>query len=69
MIFLGLSLRFVKPTYIGDTVTSTCQVTKVREDKPIVTLACSCANQNGEVLLEGDATVLIDPMPFVPLSA
>lgn len=69
VVFLGLSVRFVRPTYIGDTVTATCQVTKVREDKPIVTLAISCANQKGEVLLEGDATVLIDPMPFVPPSA
>ena len=69
VVFLGLSLRFVKPTYIGDTVTATCEITKIRQDKPIITLACSCANQTGEVLIEGEATVLIDPMPFVPLSA
>ena len=69
VVFLGLSVRFVKPTYIGDTVTATCEVTKTRQDKPIITLACSCANQNGEVLIEGEATVLIDPMPFVPPSA
>ena len=64
VVFLGQSVRFLRPVLLGDTVTATCQVTKVDTEKRIVTLACTCANQKGAELLSGEATVLIDPMPF-----
>jgi acyl dehydratase len=55
-VFLATELKFVKAVYVGDTITGRVEVTKVREDKPICTLAVSVRNQKGEVCLSGTAT-------------
>lgn len=57
-VYLSQSLRFVAPVYPGDTVTARVTVSKVREDKPVVTLETVCENQRGERLIEGEAVVL-----------
>ena len=46
-IYLGQSLSFTAPIYIGDKVTATVEVIKVRPDKPIVTLRTFCVNSEG----------------------
>ncbi|MGM0574507.1 MAG: MaoC family dehydratase [Myxococcota bacterium] len=56
-LYLGQTLQFKAPTRIGDTVTATVTVKKVREDKPIYTLETVCTNQDDEVLVEGEAVV------------
>ncbi|MDQ3753965.1 MAG: MaoC family dehydratase [Acidobacteriota bacterium] len=61
-IYLSQSLRFVAPVYPGDTVTATATVTKIREDKPIVTLETICTKQDGETVLTGEAVVLVETM-------
>jgi len=61
-VFLGTELRFVKAVFVGDTVTGHVEVTKVREDKPICTLAVSVRNQKGEVCLSGVATTYTVPL-------
>jgi len=61
-IYLSQSLRFVAPVYPGDTVTATATVTKIREDKPIVTLETVCTKQDGETVLTGEAVVLVETM-------
>jgi len=58
-VYLGQTLRFMAPVRIGDTITATVTVRHVREDKPIVTLETRCTNQSGEVVLTGEATVLV----------
>ena len=58
-VYLSQSLRFVAPVLPGDTVTARVEVTKVREDKPILTLETVCTNQRGERLIEGEAVVLL----------
>ncbi|MBV9960194.1 MAG: MaoC family dehydratase [Acidobacteria bacterium] len=58
-VYLSQSLRFVAPVFPGDTVTARVTVTKVREDKPIVTLETVCTNQRDETLIKGEAVVLI----------
>ncbi|MCJ7855649.1 MaoC family dehydratase [Lachnospiraceae bacterium NSJ-143] len=57
-IFLGQSCRFVRPVKFGDTVTITGEVVAIREDKRIVTLKMTIVNQNGETVIEGDATAM-----------
>lgn len=57
-VYLGQNLRFVKPTFIGDTITATITVTAIRPDKPILTLETVCTNQRGEQVITGEATVL-----------
>jgi 3-hydroxybutyryl-CoA dehydratase len=58
-VYLSQSLSFVAPVYPGDTVTARVTVTKVREDKPIVTLETVCTNQRDEPVLRGEAVVLV----------
>lgn len=59
IVYLSQTLKFTKPVFIGDTVTATATVTSIREDKPVVTLETVCTNQNGEVLVKGEAAVMI----------
>jgi acyl dehydratase len=61
-VFLGMELKFSKAVFVGDTVTGRVEVTTVREDKPICTLAVSVTNQNGEVCLSGTATTYTTPL-------
>ena len=58
-VYLSQSVRFVAPVFPGDAVTAQVIVTRVREDKPIVTLETVCTNQRGEKLIEGEAVVLL----------
>lgn len=60
-VYLGQSLQFKAPVFPGDSVTATVEVRAIRADKPIVTLATTCTTQNGTVVLEGEAVVLINP--------
>jgi 3-hydroxybutyryl-CoA dehydratase len=57
-IYLGQTLKFLKPVRIGDTLTATAEVIAVREDKNIVTLKTSVSNQDGTQVIIGEATVL-----------
>lgn len=57
-VYLSQTLQFKAPVYPGDTITTTVEVKSVRPDKPIVTLATFCKNQNDVVVLEGEAVVL-----------
>lgn len=76
-IYLGQTLKFVKPVGIGDTVTARVTVTKKDNAKKIVELDCSCINQDGKEVLSGVATVLAPtekikrkrvPIPEIDLS-
>ncbi len=58
-IYLDQTLRFVKPVYVGDTVTVTATVSHIREDKPLLTLATIWTNQHGQKVIEGEAHVLL----------
>jgi len=59
VVYLSQIMNFVAPVFIDDTVTATATVTKIREDKPVVTLETVCTNQNGETVVKGEAAVMI----------
>ncbi len=61
-VFLGMELKFVKAVYVGDTITGRVEVTTVRADKPICTIAVSVRNQKDEVCLSGVATTFTAPL-------
>ncbi|MGH2349714.1 MAG: MaoC family dehydratase [bacterium] len=62
-IFLSQSLKFVKPVRIGDTVTASAEVIGYRPDNRILTLKTVCQNQRGEVVIEGESVLLVEPVP------
>jgi phosphotransacetylase/acyl dehydratase len=57
-IYLGQTLKFLKPVRIGDTVNATLRVAEKKSEKNIVILNCSCTNQDGKEVITGDATVI-----------
>ncbi|ERM91726.1 enoyl-CoA hydratase [Caldanaerobacter subterraneus subsp. yonseiensis KB-1] len=57
-IYLGQELKFTKPVRIGDTIKAEVEVIEIIPEKNRVKLKTTCTNQNGEVVLEGIATVL-----------
>ncbi len=65
-IYLHQELDFRGPVYFGDTITAVATVLHVREDRPVVTLSTNCFNQEGVLVLEGKAVVLVDQRPYTP---
>jgi 3-hydroxybutyryl-CoA dehydratase len=59
IVYLSQTLKFTAPVFIGDTVTATATVIRIRDDKPVVTLETVCTNQNGETLVTGEAAVMV----------
>jgi acyl dehydratase len=57
-IYLGQSLKFVRPIFVGETVTAKVEVTSVRDDKPIAVISTQVLNANGEIAVDGEATVM-----------
>jgi phosphate acetyltransferase len=70
-IYLSQDLRFRKPVAPGDTITATVTVQEKRAEKRIVLFDTHCANQRGEMVLTGTATVIAPDeklsLPRIPL--
>jgi 3-hydroxybutyryl-CoA dehydratase len=58
-IYLSQSLRFLRPVHIGDTVTARVEVAELFPAKRRVRLLTTCANQDGEALVDGEAMVMV----------
>jgi acyl dehydratase len=71
-IYLGQTLRFKKPVFLGDTITTTVTVTEKQAERKRLTLECQCVNQHGDVVTSGSAEVLAPteklrlPRPALP---
>ena len=57
-VYLAQTLTFLRPVRVGDTLTVRVCVRTRDEAKKRLTLACSCTNQQGEAVIDGEATVL-----------
>lgn len=57
-IYLGQDLKFKAPVFVDDTVTATVELTAYREDKRIATFRTTCVNQEGTLVIEGEAVVI-----------
>ncbi len=60
-IYTGQTLRFVRPVYLGDTVTATATISKYDRERGRMTLQTVCKNQGGEAVLEGEAEIRYRP--------
>ncbi len=58
-IYLSQSIRFTRPVHLGDTVTARAEVVELMPEKRRVRLATVCTNQHGEVVLDGEATLML----------
>jgi phosphate acetyltransferase/phosphate butyryltransferase len=57
-IYLGQSLRFLKPVGLGDTVTVTLTVARLDAERRRVSLDCTVTNQDGQQVATGTADVI-----------
>jgi acyl dehydratase len=61
-VFLHVDWRFLQPVRPGDTITAEVELLESREDKPIYKLRTTISNQDGVVVLDGNATVYRAPL-------
>ena len=57
-IYLGQTLKFLKPVHIGDTLVVTVRVTSLEDTHHRVVLDTRCFDQDGDVVIEGEAQVI-----------
>jgi len=56
-IYLQQNLSFKKPVYIGDTITAIVVIEEIEEQKRIAKLKTTITNQNGKIVVDGEAVV------------
>ncbi len=59
IVYLGQTLSFKAPAFIDDIVTAQGKVLSIRADKPIITVETICRNQDGTILIEGEAVLML----------
>lgn len=57
-IYLDQSFRFLGPIGLGDTITVTVTAREKDKTKNRITFDCTCVNQDGKVVIDGDALVI-----------
>ncbi|EED35128.1 MaoC domain protein dehydratase [Luminiphilus syltensis NOR5-1B] len=57
-IYLGQTLQFKAPVFLGDTLTVNLEVTGKHPKKPWLTLHCDVVNQEGKSVASGEANVM-----------
>ena len=61
VIYMGQSLKFLAPVYLGDSVTAKLSVISINVPRRLVTLKASVVNQKGEEVLTGQSEVMVEP--------
>jgi acyl dehydratase len=61
-VFLHVEWDFKAPVRPGDEITAEVEVLEAREDKPITKLRTTITNQEGVVVLDGEALVWTEPI-------
>lgn len=57
-IYMGQQLKFTRPVRFGDTIRATATVQEMNVEKNRCVISTVCTNQNGEVVIDGTATVM-----------
>lgn len=57
-IYLSQNLKFIAPVKIGDTITAKVEIIELTDPKKMVKLRTTCVNQDGVLVIDGEAKVL-----------
>lgn len=57
VIYLSQSLRFIKPVYVGNTISVKLEIVEILPEKRRLRIQTTCLNQDHDVVLEGEALV------------
>jgi 3-hydroxybutyryl-CoA dehydratase len=60
-IYLGQTLKFLAPVYLGDSITATVTLAEYNREKGRMTFQTVCTNQDGAEVVNGEAQVLYRP--------
>lgn len=58
-IYMGQSLKFVSPVFIDDTIEVKIKISSIRREKGIASVETTATNQNGELVVKGDAMIMM----------
>lgn len=53
-VFMSQSLKYLAPTYLGDTLTAEVEVLSLKADKPVCQLRVGIENQDAVQILDGE---------------
>jgi acyl dehydratase len=68
-VFLHTDWSYRAPVRPGDIITATVEVLERRTDKPITRLRTTVVDQDGTVVVDGEALVWTEPLPQGPPSS
>ncbi len=57
-IYLGQTLKFTAPVFIGDTITARVEIVEKKDEKNILKLKTEVVKQDDTVVVEGEAVVM-----------
>lgn len=57
-VYLSQEVKFLAPAFLGDTLTAEVEVLEKKDDKKILTLKTTVRNQEGTLLVDGQAKVM-----------
>lgn len=60
-VYANQNIKFIKPVFIGDTVTAIARIIEKIEEKHMVRVETKCINQNDELLMIGEGMEYILP--------
>jgi 3-hydroxybutyryl-CoA dehydratase len=60
-IYLSQSIKFLKPVFMGDTITVRLEVLELMTAKNRIRVETTCLNQDGKKVLVGEAVVMPPP--------
>jgi 3-hydroxybutyryl-CoA dehydratase len=59
-IYLGQTVKFLAPVFIGDTLEVKAEIKELKEGKnDRAILRTTCTNQDGKIVIDGEATVIL----------
>ena len=61
VIYIGQTLNFLAPVYVGDTITARLRVISVNVPRRQATLLANVSNQDGVEVLTGESRIMVEP--------
>ncbi|HOO89806.1 MAG TPA: MaoC family dehydratase [Syntrophales bacterium] len=58
-VYVGQTIEFTKPVYIGDTITANAEVVRKDSERNRLYLRTWCENHDGTVVLDGEASLVL----------
>ncbi|MEC5425625.1 MaoC family dehydratase [Virgibacillus sp. C22-A2] len=56
-VYVSQTLSFVRPVYIGNTITAKAEITDIDKEKRLLTLHTTCRNQDDHIVLDGEGVM------------